>query len=103
MKRFQKIMVVPGQESLGSRHAVLERLRLPMRPSWSAPWTTSRARSAEISTARSSNWPPAWPGKSWESIPSLIIGNTAEAVLRRVECSVLTVQPDGLLSPVNPV
>ena len=35
-------------------------------------------------------------------IPGLFIGNTAERVLRRVECSVLTVKPEGFLTPVKP-
>lgn len=30
------------------------------------------------------------------------IGNTAETVLQRVSCSVLTVKPDGFVSPVKP-
>jgi nucleotide-binding universal stress UspA family protein len=29
------------------------------------------------------------------------IGNTAETVLQRVDCSVLTVKPEGFVSPVN--
>ncbi len=31
----------------------------------------------------------------------LLIGNTAEKILRRVDCSVLTVKPDGFVSPVR--
>lgn len=34
-------------------------------------------------------------------IEGLLIGNTAEAVLRRVNCSVLTVKPDGFVTPVK--
>ena len=34
-------------------------------------------------------------------IPGLLIGNTAESVLGRVRCSVLTVKPDGFHSPVE--
>jgi len=30
------------------------------------------------------------------------LGNTAETVLQRVDCSVLTVKPDGFVSPVKP-
>jgi nucleotide-binding universal stress UspA family protein len=33
-------------------------------------------------------------------IPGLIIGNTAERVLDVVDCSVLTVKPEGFVSPV---
>lgn len=33
-------------------------------------------------------------------IPGLLIGNTAEEVLPRVSCSVLSVKPDGFVSPV---
>ena len=29
------------------------------------------------------------------------IGNTAEGVLERVDCSLLTVKPDGLVSPIQ--
>jgi nucleotide-binding universal stress UspA family protein len=34
-------------------------------------------------------------------IPGLFIGNTAEKVLYRVNCSVLAVKPDGFMSPVE--
>lgn len=35
-------------------------------------------------------------------IAGLLIGNTAERVLRRLPCSVLAVKPDGFVSPVRP-
>lgn len=35
-------------------------------------------------------------------VAGLIIGNTAENILRQVDCSVLTVKPEGFVSPVNP-
>ncbi len=34
-------------------------------------------------------------------IPGLFIGNTAETVLSQVDCSVLTVKPDGFVTPVG--
>jgi nucleotide-binding universal stress UspA family protein len=34
-------------------------------------------------------------------IPGFFIGNTAETVLRQVNCSVLAVKPDGFVSPVQ--
>ena len=34
-------------------------------------------------------------------IPGMLIGNTAEQVLRKLPCSVLTVEPDGFVSPVR--
>ena len=34
-------------------------------------------------------------------IPGLLIGNTAETILQRVDCSVLAVKPDGFVSPVT--
>lgn len=34
-------------------------------------------------------------------IPGLVIGNTAEGVLRRVVCSVLALKPEGFVSPVR--
>jgi nucleotide-binding universal stress UspA family protein len=34
-------------------------------------------------------------------IPGFFIGNTAEKVLHRVNCSVLTVKPEGFISPVT--
>ncbi len=34
-------------------------------------------------------------------LPGLLIGNTAETVLRRVSCSVLAVKPPGFVSPVK--
>jgi nucleotide-binding universal stress UspA family protein len=33
-------------------------------------------------------------------IPGMLLGNTAERVLRKLPCSVLTVKPDGFISPV---
>jgi len=35
-------------------------------------------------------------------IAGLLIGNTAERLLRKLPCSVLAVKPDGFVSPVNP-
>jgi universal stress protein E len=35
-------------------------------------------------------------------IPGFIMGNTAEQVLNTVECSTLTVKPEGFVSPVTP-
>ena len=34
-------------------------------------------------------------------IPGFFIGNTAEKILQRVNCSVMSVKPDGFLSPVT--
>ncbi|HBC57829.1 MAG TPA: universal stress protein, UspA [Gammaproteobacteria bacterium] len=34
-------------------------------------------------------------------IPGLIIGNTAEAILEQVTCSVLAIKPDGFVTPVD--
>jgi len=34
-------------------------------------------------------------------LPGFFIGNTAEKVLRQVDCSVLTVKPDGFVTPVT--
>jgi universal stress protein E len=34
-------------------------------------------------------------------IPGLLIGNTAERILRKRPCSVLPVKPDGFISPVG--
>ena len=35
-------------------------------------------------------------------LAGLIMGNTAEAILRSVQCSVLAVKPEGFVSPVKP-
>ncbi len=35
-------------------------------------------------------------------VPGLLIGNTAERMLRSVDCSVLTLKPEGFVSPVAP-
>lgn len=35
-------------------------------------------------------------------IAGMLIGNTAERILRKLPCSVLTVKPDGFVSPVGP-
>ena len=34
-------------------------------------------------------------------VPGLFIGNTAEAVLHQVDCSVLALKPPGFVSPVT--
>jgi nucleotide-binding universal stress UspA family protein len=34
-------------------------------------------------------------------IPGLVIGNTADEVLRRVVCSILAIKPEGFVSPVS--
>jgi universal stress protein E len=34
-------------------------------------------------------------------IPGLLIGNTAEALIQRVDCSILTIKPTGFVSPVS--
>jgi nucleotide-binding universal stress UspA family protein len=34
-------------------------------------------------------------------VAGLLIGNTAEKVLNQVGCSVLTVKPDGFITPVK--
>jgi nucleotide-binding universal stress UspA family protein len=34
-------------------------------------------------------------------VAGLLIGNTAERILRQVDCSVLTVKPDGFITPVK--
>jgi nucleotide-binding universal stress UspA family protein len=34
-------------------------------------------------------------------LPGLLIGNTAESILQRADCSVLAVKPDGFVSPVT--
>ena len=33
-------------------------------------------------------------------IPGILVGNTAEKLLERVDCSLLTVKPEGFVSPV---
>jgi nucleotide-binding universal stress UspA family protein len=35
-------------------------------------------------------------------ISGLLMGNTADAVLRQIKCSVLTVKPTTFISPVKP-
>jgi universal stress protein E len=34
-------------------------------------------------------------------IAGLLIGNTAEKVLQQVECSILTIKPEGFITPVK--
>jgi nucleotide-binding universal stress UspA family protein len=38
---------------------------------------------------------------SRSGVAGLLIGNTAEKILRRVDCSVLTVKPEGFVTPVG--
>ena len=35
-------------------------------------------------------------------IKGLLLGNTAEKVLGTCDCSILTVKPDGFVSPIDP-
>ena len=35
-------------------------------------------------------------------VAGLLIGNTAEAVLHRIDCAVLAIKPDGFVSPIRP-
>lgn len=35
-------------------------------------------------------------------VAGLLIGNTAEAVLQRIDCAVLAIKPDGFVSPISP-
>ncbi len=34
-------------------------------------------------------------------IPGLFIGNTAEIILNKINCSLLTIKPDGFISPIT--
>jgi len=34
-------------------------------------------------------------------VAGLLVGNTAERILRQVHCSVLTVKPDGFVTPAR--
>ena len=36
-------------------------------------------------------------------IPGLIVGNTSEAILSQLRCALLTVKPEGFVSPVTPL
>ena len=36
-----------------------------------------------------------------KGISGLLMGNTAEAILRSVDCSVLAVKPEGFVTPVK--
>ena len=38
---------------------------------------------------------------SRSGVDGLLIGNTAERILRRVECSVLAVKPEGFRTPLK--
>jgi nucleotide-binding universal stress UspA family protein len=35
-------------------------------------------------------------------IPGLLMGNTAETLLHRLDCSMLAVKPPGFVSPIAP-
>lgn len=62
-----------------------------------------RASERITELARSSNIDCIVMGTvSRTGIAGLLMGNTAESVLRGVNCSVLTVKPDSFVSPVSP-
>jgi len=35
-------------------------------------------------------------------VEGLLIGNTAEKILSRIDCSVLALKPEGFVSPITP-
>jgi nucleotide-binding universal stress UspA family protein len=39
---------------------------------------------------------------SRSGLPGYLLGNTAEKVLRTTDCSMLTIKPDGFISPIDP-
>jgi nucleotide-binding universal stress UspA family protein len=39
---------------------------------------------------------------SRSGLPGYLLGNTAEKVLRTTDCSMLTIKPDGFVSPIDP-
>jgi nucleotide-binding universal stress UspA family protein len=65
--------------------------------SWGTPWKeitrTAEHLSADLMVLGT-------VGRS--GIPGMLLGNTAERVLGHCDCSLLTVKPDGFISPISP-
>ena len=73
------------------------RTQIQVHLSWGTPWQEirriSRHQAADLIVIGT-------VGRS--GIKGLLIGNTAEKVLDTCDCSILTVKPDGFVSPIEP-
>lgn len=74
-----------------------DRSRIRLHLAWGTPWKdicrTAQHLNAELIALGT-------VGRS--GIKGLLLGNTAEKVLSTCDCSVLTVKPDGFVSPIDP-
>lgn len=90
------------------RRAVMERLQEFVTPLASGPRHTLHIALGEpwkviVASARRFDADLVVMGNfARHGIPGLLIGNTAEKVLRACDRSILTVKPDGFISPVQP-
>lgn len=75
----------------------VDRTQIQVHLSWGTPWQEiqriSRHQAADLIVIGT-------VGRS--GIKGLLLGNTAEKVLDTCDCSILTVKPDGFVSPIDP-
>ncbi len=76
----------------------IDRSQVQTHLSWGTPWQEirriSRHQAADLIVLGT-------VGRS--GIRGLLLGNTAEKVLDTCDCSILTVKPDGFVSPIEPI
>ena len=75
----------------------VDQTQIQVHLSWGTPWQEiqriARHQAADLIVIGT-------VGRS--GIKGLLMGNTAEKVLDTCNCSILTVKPDGFVSPINP-
>ena len=75
----------------------IDRKQIQVHMSWGTPWQEirriSQHQSADLIVIGT-------VGRS--GLKGLLLGNTAEKVLDTCGCSILTVKPDGFVSPIEP-
>lgn len=74
-----------------------ERARIQVHLSWGTPWKEVRRISEQVGADVIAM---GTVGRS--GIKGLLLGSTAEKVLGACACSILTVKPDGFVSPIEP-
>jgi universal stress protein E len=74
-----------------------DRSRMQIHLSWGTPWKGVQRLAKDVAADLISM---GTIGRS--GIKGLLLGNTAEKVLGTCDCSILTVKPDGFVSPIQP-
>ncbi len=75
----------------------VDRTRIQVHLSWGTPWKEVKRLSQQLPTDLIAI---GTLGRS--GVSGVLLGNTAEKVLDRCDCSILTVKPDSFVSPIQP-